>query len=151
MKDDLGVRSRLENRAFADQFAAQRLSIGEVAVVGDREAARVQLREQRLHVAQHGFAGGGVAHMPDRGGAGQALDRVFLRKVIADQAQSALAMKAAAVEADDAGRLLAAMLQGVQAQGGDRCGVRQIEDAENAAVFAKPVAVKIVCRVNLAR
>ncbi len=150
MEDHLGVGCRLEDRAFANQFAPQRLRIGEIAIVRDGEAARVQLREERLHIAQHGLAGRGVAHMADGRGAGQALDRALLGKMVADESQSALAVKAAAVKGDDARRLLAAMLERMQAQRGDRRGVGEIEDAKDAAIFAKPVAVEIVDRVDLA-
>ena len=46
-----------------------------------------------------------------------------LEKVSLDQAEPALGMEAFAVEGDDAGRLLPAVLQGVQAERGDRGGV----------------------------
>ena len=52
-------------------------------------------------------------------------------------------MEPLAVEGDDAGRLLAAVLEGVQAERGDRRRVRMPEDAEDAALFAQPVAVEI--------
>ena len=143
MKDDLGVGGRLADRAFADEFAAQRQAVGQIAVMADREAAGLEFGEQRLDVAQHGLAGGRIAHMADGAVAGQALDRRALEKVIADQAQSALGVEARAVEADDAGGLLAAMLQGVQAERGDRGGVGMIENAENAAFLAQPVAVEV--------
>ena len=72
---DLGVRGRLADGAVADQVAAQRQAVGEVAVMGDREAAAVELREERLHVAQDRLAGGRVAHVADRREAFEALDR----------------------------------------------------------------------------
>ncbi len=66
-----------------------------------------------------------------------------LRKGVADQAEPALGMKPLAVEGDDAGRLLAAMLQGVQAERGDRGRIRMAENAEHAAFLAQPVGVQI--------
>ena len=45
------------------------------------------------------------------------------------------------VEGDDARRLLAAMLEGVQAERRDGGGVRVAEDAEDAAFLAQRVAV----------
>ena len=89
--------------------------------------------KQRLHVAQDGGAGGGIANVADRDGAGQALDHVAAGEVIADEAEPALGMEAAAVVGDDAGGFLAAMLEGVQAErrdgGGfgmaDRCRTRR--------------------------
>ncbi len=55
----------------------------------------------------------------------------------------ALGMEALAVERDDAGRLLAAVLEGVQAERGDRGCVRMSEDAEDAALLTQPVAIHV--------
>ena len=52
-------------------------------------------------------------------------------------------MKTIAVEGDDAGGFLAAVLQGVQAERGDGGGLRMAEDAEHAALFAEPVGIRI--------
>ena len=57
--------------------------------------------------------------------------------MIADEAQSPLAMEAARVEGDDAGRLLSAMLKRVQAQRRDGRRVLEVENAEDAAIFAQ--------------
>ena len=140
---DLGVRGRLADRAVADQFAPQRQAVGEIAVVGDREAAGVEFGEQRLHIAQDRRAGGGIADVADRRGARQPLDRRGAGEMVADQPEPALGMEALAVEGDDAGRLLAAMLQSVQAERGDRRGVGMAEDAEHAAFFAQAVALEV--------
>ena len=140
---DLGVGGRLADRAVADQFAPQRQAVGEIAVVGDREAAGVELGEQRLDVAQDRLAGGGIADMADRGGAGQALDRRGAGEMVADQPEAPLGMEPRAVEGDDARRLLAAMLQGVQAERGDRRRVGMAENAEYAAFLAQTVALEI--------
>ena len=118
-------------------------AVGEIAVMADGEAAGVELGEQRLHVAQDGLAGGRIAHMADRGVAGQAVDHLAARKGVADQAETAFGMEALAVEGDDAGGLLAAVLQRVQAERRDRGRVGVAENAEHAAFFAQPVGVKI--------
>ena len=52
-------------------------------------------------------------------------------------------MEALAVEGDDAGCLLAAMLQGVQPQRGDGGGIGVTENPEDAALLAEPVAIEI--------
>src|SRR6185312_12737397 len=67
------------------------------------------------------------------------------REVVAHQAQAPLGMEPFAVEGDDARRLLAAMLEGMQAERGDGSGVRMPEDAEDAAFFPQPVAVQFGC------
>ena len=143
MQDHLGVGGRLHHGAVVHELAAQREAVGQVAVVADREAAAVELGEQRLHVAQDGLAGGRIAHMADRRHAGQPLDHLAPGEVVADQAHAALGMEPLAVEGDDAGGLLAAMLERVQAERGDRGGVGMAENAEHAALLAQPVAVEI--------
>jgi hypothetical protein len=81
--------------------------------------------------------------MADRNGAGQACDHVGARKGVADQAEPPLGMKPRAVEGDDAGGLLAAVLQSVQSERGDGGGVGMAEDAEHAAFLAQRVAVQV--------
>ena len=53
-------------------------------------------------------------------------------------------MKTLAVEANNPGGFLAAMLQRVEAEHGDSRGVRVPENAEHAAFFTQPIAVKVV-------
>ena len=50
-------------------------------------------------------------------------------------------MKTLAVERDDAGGFLAAMLQGMQAERGDGRGIGMAENAEYAAFLAQPVPI----------
>ena len=105
--------------------------------MGEGEAASVEVGEQRLHVAQDGVAGGGIADVAERDVALEPADHLGLVEVVADQAQAALGMEMRAVVGDDAGGLLAAMLQGVQAERGQRRGVLVAEHAEDAALLAK--------------
>jgi hypothetical protein len=65
MQDHLGVGGRLHHGAVRAPARGAASAVGEVAVVADREAAGIELGEQRLHVAQDGFAGGGIADMAD--------------------------------------------------------------------------------------
>jgi hypothetical protein len=51
-------------------------------------------------------------------------------------------MEMMAVEADDAGGLLAAMLERMQTEGGQGRGVGMIEDAEDAALLVQPVLLE---------
>ena len=68
-------------------------------------------------------------------------------EAVADEAELALEMEDAAVEGDDAGRLLAAMLEGVQPERGDGGGIGMVEDAEDAAFLAQvtPAAPHRTC------
>ena len=134
--------------ALRDQLAAQRQAVGEIAVVRHREAAGGEFREQRLHVAQDGFAGRRIAHMAERGAALQPVDHLLGGEVIADEAEAALGLEALAVEGDDARRLLAAVLQRVQAERRQRRGVRVAVDAEHAALLAQPVGVQFEVEVD---
>ena len=99
--------------------AAQHVRVGQVAVMRDREAAELEIGIERLHVAQDRVAGGGVAVVADRAAAGQRGDHPARRRNCRrpgpgrDASGSALPSKR-----DDAGRLLAAMLQRVQAERG---------------------------------
>jgi hypothetical protein len=81
--------------------------------------------------------------MADGGIAGQLLDRADAGEVVADKAETALGIEPVSVEGDDARGFLAAMLQGVQAEGGDRGGVGVVVDAEDAALLAQPISVDI--------
>ena len=63
--------------------------------------------------------------------------------MVADQPLAALRVEPGAVESDDAGGLLAAMLQGMQPKRDDRGGVGMIENAKDAAFFSQPVSVGI--------
>ena len=148
MQDHLGVGGRLHHGAFVHQRFAQRDAVGQVSVMADGEAAAFQFREQRLHVAQDGFPGGRIAHMADRRVAGQPVDHFAAGKGVADQAEPAFGVEALAVETDDAGGFLAAVLQRVQAERGDGGGVGMAENAEHAAFLAQPVGVCIEFAVH---
>ena len=109
----------------------------------DREAARVEFGEQRLHIAQDCCACRGVAYVADRGGARQPLDRRGVREVIADQTEPTLGVEAHAVEGDDARRFLSAVLQRVEPERGDRRRVGVAKNAKDAAFFSETILVGI--------
>jgi hypothetical protein len=111
--------------------------------VGDCEAPGLELGEQRLDVTQYGVAGGRIANMADGPSPRQAIDRRSIREVIADQPLAALRVEPDAVESDNAGGFLAAMLQRMQPERGNGGGVRMVEDAEDAALLAQPVAIGV--------
>ena len=107
--------------------------------MGDRQPAVGELGEERLHVAQAGAAGRGVARVADGTGAEQAVHHGLLGESIADQADMALDVELGAVIRDDAGRFLAAMLQRVQPERDNRGRVLPAEDAEHAALVVEMV------------
>src|SRR5215470_5327222 len=115
--------------------------------MANRKSAAVELREQRLHIAQDSFSGRRVAHVAHCRQAGQTLDHLTAGEVVSDEPQSPLGMKSLAVERNDAGGFLPAMLEGVQAERGDRSRICVPEYAEDAALFTQPVAVKVESRI----
>src|SRR3569623_3538437 len=78
--------------------------------------------------------------MADSVVAGQTGDDIAARERIADEAEPAFRVEAVAVEGDDAGCFLTAMLESVKPEGGDRGGVGMAEDAEHAAFFPECIA-----------
>ena len=143
MKDRFRVGGRLIDCAALHEIAAQRQPIGEIAIVRDREAARTQLGEQRLDIAQNGLARRRIAHMADGGFSGQALDRRRLGEMIADKTEPAFGIISVAVEGDDACRLLAAMLQGMQSKSRDGGGGGMAENSENPAFLPQAVRIEV--------
>ena len=81
--------------------------------------------------------------MANGGIAGQALDHFAAGEIVADQAEAAFGVEALAVERDDAGGFLAAMLKRMQAERGNRGGVGMTENAEYAALLAQAVGVGV--------
>ena len=140
---DFRVGGRLADGAGANELPPQRQSVGQIAVVGDCEAPGLELGEQRLDIAQHGVAGRRIANVADRLSARQSVDGRRIREVIANQPLSALRVEPHPVVSDDAGGLLAAMLQGMQPERGNGGGVRMVKDTEDAALLAQPVAVGV--------
>ena len=143
MKDRFRVGCRLIDRTALHEIAAQRQPIGEIAIMRDREAARTQLGEKRLDIAQDRLAGRRIAHMADGGFTRQALDRRGLGEMIADETEPAFGIISVAVEGDDACRLLAAMLQGMQPKRRDGGGGGMAENSKNPAFFAQAVGVEV--------
>ena len=139
MQDDLGIGGRLADGAGGDELLAQGEGVGEIAVVGDGEAAGVDVGKQRLHVAQHRIAAGRIAIVADGDVALQALDDAGAGEVVADEAHAALGVELPAVEGDDAAGFLAAMLEGVQAERGDGGGFGVPKNTKDPAFLAESV------------
>ena len=139
MQDDLGIGGRLADGAGGDEILAQRERVGQIAVMGDGEAAGIDVGEQRLHVAQHRVAAGRIAIVADGDVALQPLDDGGAGEVVADEAHAALGVELLAVVGDDAAGFLAAMLERVQAERGDRRRFRVPENTKDPAFLAESV------------
>ena len=146
MDDDFGVAGRLEDRTAAVERPAKLQRVGQIAVVGDRETAFRQLREERLDVAQRGFAAGRIADVADGGPAGEAADDVVPVEITRDMAHRAMRVEMASIDTGDSGRFLAAVLQRMEAEGDEAGGVVGTPDAEHAALLAQLVIVERIGR-----
>src|SRR3546814_13832470 len=76
--------------ALLHEILAQRQGIGQVAVMRDGEAAEREVREQRLHVAQHRLAARRIARVADGGMPLKLFDHPLLGEDVADQAEGAM-------------------------------------------------------------
>ena len=147
MQDHLGVGGGLADRALLDEHFPQSQRIGEVAVVTKRKTAGIEIDEQRLDVAQNRIAAGRIADMADGRVALEAIDNGTPSEMVANKPEASLGVEMVAVETGDAGGFLAAMLERMQPERGQRCGVGVIEDTENAALLVQPVFLEPACGV----
>ena len=84
MDNSLCVTGGLEQAAALHEVVANGIRVGQVAVVTNCQAAKLELRKQWLHVAKRRVAAGGIANMADCDVALKAVyDRLGI-KVIAD-------------------------------------------------------------------
>ena len=146
MNDDLGVAGRLEQAAATHELSAQLIGVCQIAVVADREPAELEIGEKRLYVAQRDLAGCRIANMADRGAAAQSPDDFLGAEIIADMTQSAVRVELPAIIGDDAGGLLAAMLQRMQAERGKRRRIGVAIHPEHAAFVMEMIGVQGIVR-----
>ena len=128
----------MEVSAVALEAGADVAEVDEVAVVRDGDEALGGVDADGLGVEQGRVAGGGVARVADGHGAGELGEHV-VGKDFRDQAHAFDVGEALAVGGGDAGRFLAAMLQGVEAEVGLAGGVGVAVDGDDAAFFAELV------------
>ncbi len=128
--DHLGVGARSET--LADRLA-ERLRVDEIAVVAECDRAHAAVVEQRLRVLPAAAAGRRVARVADRELAVEA-GQAPLVEHLRDQAEVAKRCQPALLADRDSGRLLAAVLQCVQAEVGEACDIASRRaNAEDAA------------------
>jgi hypothetical protein len=68
-------------------------------------------------------------------------DHVCLVEIVADKAKATFGVKVGAIECDDAGSLLTAVLQGVEAKRGQGRSFLVAENTENTALLAKAIVL----------
>ena len=140
MNDGFGIGCGLEDRAFADKFVPQDMRVGQIAVMRDGDSAARKIGIHRLDVTYIRTAGRRIARVSDRL---RTLELLRMRAVfsedVADKARMSFSDELHAVVSNDAHGLLAAMLQGVQAEDRQRTGISATEDAEDRAFLVKLV------------
>ena len=103
MLDEIAqLKSDYVKRIYFDELFAQGVEVGQVAVVGQGDAARLEVGEHRLDVADEAAAGGGIAGVADGEAAGQAAREVSAAEGVAHVAHVPLGVEPLAVEAGDA-------------------------------------------------
>ena len=128
-----GVGIGVEDRTFVLQLAAQGRAVGEVAVVAQGHISIMETENERLNVVGAARAGSGVAHVANRPVSLQAFDFSLVAEHLGQQTRSAMTDEMTIIVGDNAGTLLTAMLQRVQAEVGESGGVRVAPNAENTA------------------
>ncbi len=122
------------------QLVPQLDRVGQVAVVGECQLATV-VAPDRLRVLPGAAAGGRVANVADRHVALQG-PQLLLVKDLRDQPRVAQGGDVASLTGRDPGRLLAAVLQRIEAEVGESGDVVPWrEHAKDAALIARSIAV----------
>ncbi len=143
MEDRFGVGRRLEDGALVHEVFAQKMRIGQIAVMGQRNGTARQIGIHGLDIAREGAAGRRVAHVTESLGALQLLGMgTVVAEDIADQSRMAFGDELHAVEGHDAGGFLAAVLQGMKPQHRQRASVGTAEDTEDAALLVQGIVVE---------
>ena len=138
---DLGVGRGLEGGARFGQFDPDLCGVDDVAVVRNRHLFTGQwiIEQDRLRVAEPAGAGRRVSCVPD-GSDALELRGGLLVKHLGDQTHASFDGQTAAIGRTDAGALLAAMLQRVDAvEGFDGDIDFRRPDPEDATCFARAV------------
>ena len=117
VQENLAVRGRSEDRTAALEFAANRVGVDEVAVVGNGDESAIGGGAKRLGVAKLAAAGRRIANVTDRRAPRQFAQGLLVEDVC-DQAHRAVHAVLTAVRGDDPRAPPAAVLTGVAAQGG---------------------------------
>ena len=136
VQDDLGVAAGLKDGSIAHELVAELEGVDEVAVVAHGDLAVRAVDEEGLRVLEFAFARGRVACVPDRDVTGKRLQRLFVERFrnLPHRSRDA---KLLAVGGGNAGALLAAMLERVEAKVGEIGGLRMSEDSKNTTLVFK--------------
>ena len=87
--------------------------------------------------------------MADRGAAGERPHHLVAVEIAGDMAHRPVGVEMGAVEAGDSRRFLAAVLERVQAERDEACGILDTPDAENPAFLAQLVVIERMSRKHV--
>src|SRR5450432_3268232 len=130
--DALGVGGRREDRALGLEALAQLAGVDEVAVVAERDRPARVVDGDGLRVLLGRVTGRRVAHVTDGRRPGQVREAIG-REDVVDVPHLAHVAQVVAIRRDDAGRFLAAMLQGIQPEVREVRRLRMSVDSDDAA------------------
>ena len=138
MDENFGIHRRAEDGPSVLQAPAQLAGVGEIAIVGERDVSVSEPRHHRLRVLNRGGAGSAVAGVPDRDVAAQAR-HVRRTKPFGNEPHPLHCFCAdLAIDGNDPGRFLPAMLERVQPEVGHRCCVVVTENSEDSTHISDP-------------
>src|SRR5215475_896780 len=136
VQHDFGVGGRREDRAFHFEPISGLGRVGQVAVVAERDLTEAAFDQERLGLVDADLPGRRITHMADSRAPGQSGEALFLEDVV-DVPHPALEAQQRAVGGDYTGRLLAAVLQRVQAEIGQARRFLMAENAEDTTLFSE--------------
>ena len=110
------------------------------------EAARCKVREQGLDISLRGLACRRITVVAQCRMARQSLHNGFAAKDIADMPWGTVIVKMCPIERHNASRFLSPVLQCMEPERRQRCGIAMAEDAKDAALLVEVVVVKRVGR-----
>ncbi len=140
VEDHLGVRGRREEGPARLEGGPDLPGVHEVAVMRQGEGTPPGVEDDRLGVQEQRGARRRVPDVADGRPAREAGEPRAVEDV-GDVAHLALDVDLAAVERGDPGRLLAAVLEGVEAEVREIGGVVRVADAEDTALIREPAPV----------
>src|SRR5215510_10425244 len=136
VQHDFGVRGRREDRALQFESISGLGRVRQIAIVAERDLAEAAFDQERLRLVDADLPGSRITHMADGRALGQPGEALFLEDVV-DVPHPALEAQQRAVGGDYTGRLLAAVLQRVQAEIGQARRFLMAENAEDTTLFSE--------------
>ncbi len=143
MQDDFGVGGRLEDGAIAHHLVLQLAGIDEISVVTDGNLTVSAIDKERAGIGGTTLAGGRIAHVPHGQTSREAAEHGLVEGLV-DVGHGARDVQALAVRRGDAGALLSAMLESVEAEIGHVRGFEMTVNPEHAAFFFELVHFLVV-------